>query len=250
MSSKRVVFFGATQGMGRALARRLALRGDRLFLLGRRQEDLEKSAADLEARAGRDDAAAGVALCDLGELESFEPALEAARAALGGVDVVVLTAGIFETQDAMEADPSKAKRLLDLDFTNSVLFCEHARKMLLEGGGGQLVVFSSVAGDRGRKPVVIYGAAKAGLSYYLEALDHKYRGQGLVTLDVKPGFVHTGMTAGLKAPPFAGQPDQVARDVEAAMEAGKAVIYTPLPWRFIMLIIRHLPRMLMRRLGF
>ena len=250
MSSKRVVFFGATQGMGRALARRLAVRGDRLFLLGRRQEDLEKSANDLVARAGREDATAGVALCDLGEPDSFEPALEAAREALGGVDIVVITAGIFETQDAMEADLAKAKRLLELDFTHTVLFCEIARKQLLADGGGQLVVFSSVAGDRGRKPVAIYGAAKAGLSRYLEALDHKFRGQGLITLDVKPGFVHTGMTAGLKAPPFAGQPDQVARDVEAAMESGKALIYTPLPWRFVMLIIRYLPRFLMRRLGF
>ncbi|MEM8995289.1 MAG: SDR family NAD(P)-dependent oxidoreductase [Acidobacteriota bacterium] len=250
MSSKRVVFFGATQGMGRALARRLAVRGDRLFLFGRGVEDLEKSAADLRARAGRDDAVLGHARCDLGRLEDFAPAFDAAHGALGGVDIVVVTAGIFETQDAMEADIDKAKRLLDLDFTHTVIFCEHARKRLLAGGGGSLVVFSSVAGDRGRKPVAIYGAAKAGLSRYLEALDHKFRGDGLHTLDVKPGFVHTGMTAGLKAPPFAGRPEQVAEDVERAIDAGKALIYTPLPWRFVMLVIRGIPRVVMRRLGF
>ncbi|MEM1180304.1 MAG: SDR family NAD(P)-dependent oxidoreductase [Acidobacteriota bacterium] len=251
MRSQRVVFFGATQGMGRAFARRLAVRGDRLFLLGRRAEDLDKAAADLRARAGRDDAVIGHSPCDLGSPKDFAPALQSARDALGGgFDVVVITAGIFETQDAMEADIDKAKRLLDLDFTHTVLFCEHARKHLLESGGGSLVVFSSVAGDRGRKPVAIYGAAKAGLSRYLEALDHKFRGEGLHTLDVKPGFVHTAMTAGLKAPPFAGRPEQVAEDVERALDAGKPLLYTPLPWRFVMLVIRFIPRVVMRRLGF
>ena len=71
-------------------------------------------------------------------------------------------------------------------------------------------MFSSVAGDRGRKPVILYGAAKAGLSAYLEGLDHKFRSPGLKTICVKPGFVRTGMTEGLPEPPFAADPDQVA----------------------------------------
>ena len=69
-----------------------------------------------------------------------------------------------------------------------------------------MCVFSSVAGDRGRKPVALYGSSKAGLSHYLESLDHKYRAAGLVTVCVKPGFVKTAMTQGLKPPPFAGDP--------------------------------------------
>ena len=87
------------------------------------------------------------------------------------------------------------------------MFCEEARRRLLARGGGTLCVFSSVAGERGRKPVVLYGAAKAGLTRYLEGLDHKFRAQGLRTICVKPGFVRTGMTEGLKTPPFAGEPD-------------------------------------------
>ncbi|MEM6794903.1 MAG: SDR family NAD(P)-dependent oxidoreductase [Acidobacteriota bacterium] len=247
---RRVAFLGATQGMGRALARRLAARGDRLFLLGRSTSDLERSAADLEARSPGENAVAGFAVCDLESVASFTPALDAAEAALGGLDAVIVTAGIFSTQEAMEADLTAAKRLLEVNFTHTVIFCEHARVRLLANGGGHLVVFSSVAGDRGRKPVAIYGAAKAGLSRYLEAMDHKWRRQGLLTLDVKPGFVKTGMTAGLKAPPFAGEPERVAADVVAAMDRGAALLYTPAPWRGIMLVIRWLPRFLMRRLGF
>ena len=110
--------------------------------------------------------------------------------------------------------------------------------------------FSSVAGDRGRKPVAIYGASKAGLSAYLEALDHKYESQGLTVVNVKPGFVKTSMTAGLKPPPFAGEPDQVARDVLRAIEDKRPVVYTPAAWALVMLIIRWLPRFVMRRIGF
>ena len=249
-NGRKVVFFGATKGMGRSLARVLAERGDELFLIGRDEEDLGRSARDLEVRAGRETGAFGCASADLAKPDSFAAALDAAEKALGALDVVVVTAGVFATQDAMEADPGRVKWLLDLDFTHTILFCEEARKRLLASGGGSLVVFSSVAGDRGRKPVAIYGAAKAGLSFYLESLDHKFRGDGLVTLDVKPGFVKTGMTAGLKPPPFAGDPDAVARQVAKAIERKKALIYTPFPWGWIMLVIKTLPRFVMRRIGF
>ena len=114
----------------------------------------------------------------------------------------------------------------------------HDRQPVLARGGGTLCVFSSVAGERGRKPVALYGAAKAGLSRYLEALDHRHHGDGLHVLTVKPGFVRTGMTAGLKAPPFAGDPEQVAADVLRAMTRRQPVVYTPRPWALVMLIIR------------
>ena len=98
--------------------------------------------------------------------------------------------------------------------------------------------------------MAIYGSAKAGLSVYLEALDHKYHAAGLNVLTVKPGFVKTGMTAGLKPPPFAGEPDQVARDVVRAMDQRRPVLYTPRIWAWVMLVIRFLPRFVMRKIGF
>jgi short-subunit dehydrogenase len=129
-------------------------------------------------------------------------------------------------------------------------FCEQARRVLLARGGGTLCVFSSVAGERGRKPVVLYGAAKAGLSRYLEGLDHRYRAQGLRTVCVKPGFVRTSMTDGLPAPPFAGEPEQVAPAVLRAIERGQPVVYVPGVWRWVMAAIRLLPRAVMRRVPF
>lgn len=244
------VILGGTKGMGRALARQLAARGDRLFLLGRDAEDLRASAADLETRGRQGGAKVGWALCDLADTATFAGALDQAEKELGALETVIVTAGIFATQDELEADINKAELLLRVDFTNTVIFCEHARKRLLARGGGTLCVFSSVAGDRGRKPVALYGAAKAGLSRYLEALDHKFRGQGLVTLDVKPGFVKTGMTAGLKPPPFAGEPEAVAARVIKAIDRREPLVYAPFPWRWVMLVIRMLPRFVMRRIGF
>ncbi len=244
----RVAFLGATKGMGRALARQSAERGDMISLLGRNQGDLERSAADLCIRG----AVSPIPCfsCDLEQTSTFTPALSAAREALGGLDAVVVTAGIFATQEELEADPALAERLLRINFSHTVIFCEAARRVLLDEGGGTLCVFSSVAGDRGRKPVIIYGAAKAGLTRYLEGLDHKYRADGLRVVTVKPGFVKTTMTAALSPPPFAGEPDAVAARVLSAMDRGAPVVYAPAPWRFIMAIIRALPRAIMRRVEF
>ena len=244
----RVVFLGATKGIGRALARQLAARGEQLFLLGRDPEELERSARDLEVRGAR--GTVGTAPCDLNQHGGFEPALQAAESALAGFDTVVVTGGLFAAQDTLEADTAFLEQMLDANFTGTLLFCEAARKRLLARGGGTLCVFSSVAGERGRKPVVLYGAAKAGLSAYLEGLDHKYRAAGLRTVCVKPGFVKTSMTEGLKPPPFAGEPEQVAGIVLRAIDRGTPVVYAPGIWALIMLVIRWLPRLVMRKIGF
>ena len=244
----RVAFLGATRGMGRALARLMAARGDALFLLGRDTAELERSARDLELRAGQ--GKVGCAECDLERPEGFAAALDAAESGLGGLDTVVVTAGMFAPQEKLEQDPGLLGRLLAVDFGHTVLFCEEARKRLLARGGGTLCVFSSVAGERGRKPVVLYGAAKAGLTRYLEGLDHKYRAQGLRCVCVKPGFVKTSMTDGMRPPPFAGEPEGVARVVLKAIDHGAPVVYAPPIWALVMLAIRWLPRAVMRRIQF
>jgi len=243
----KAVILGATKGMGRSLARAMAARGDELFLLGRDVADLERSAADLAADGARP---AGVARADLEDPSTFGAALDSAEATLGGIDTVVVTAALFTTQDKLEADPALCARLLTVDFTNTVLFCEEARKRLLARGGGTLCVFSSVAGERGRKPIFLYGAAKAGLSSYLEGLDHRFSGEGLRVVTVKPGFVRTASTHGLKEPPFAGNPDDVAKRVLGAMDRGAPVVYAPAAWGPIMATIRALPRAVMRRVAF
>lgn len=250
----QTIVLGGTKGIGRALARELAEAGGGVFLLGRDPGELTRSVEDLKARQPIDSAGnraqCGWAECDLEKPETFAPALKAAVESLGYLDTAVVTAGLFGTQDELEQDIERARRLLTVNFANTVIFCEHVRKLLLEQSGGTLCVLSSVAGDRGRKPVALYGASKAGLSHYLESLDHKYRAQGLRTVCIKPGFVKTGMTAGLKPPPFAGEPQAVARDIVRAIRRGTPQIYTPRMWGPVMSVIRRLPRAVMRRINF
>jgi decaprenylphospho-beta-D-erythro-pentofuranosid-2-ulose 2-reductase len=219
----KAVILGGTSGMGRALAQRLSERGDDVFLLGREADKVDRSAADLKARHPQQ-RVIGHALCDLERPSDFAPALDAADAALGGFDTVIVTAGLFATQDVLEADIELTTRLVTVNYAHTLVFCEHARKRLLARGGGSLVVFSSVAGDRGRKPVAIYGSSKAGISAYLEALDHKYHERG--------------------------EPDAVARQVLAAIDQRRPVVYAPGIWALVMFVIRHLPRSIMRRIGF
>lgn len=245
----KAVVFGGTTGIGRAIAQQLASRGDRVFLMGLDKDDLERSAADLKARHPQH-GEVGYAVCDLERPETFAPALDSADAALGDFDTVIVTAAMFASQEKLEADLELTRRLVTVNYANTVVFCEHVKRRLLARGGGRLTVFSSVAGDRGRKPVAIYGSSKAGVAIYLEALDHKYHEAGLSVLCVKPGFVRTGMTAGLKPPPFAGEPDQVAKDVIRAMDERKALLYTPGIWALVMFVIRCLPRFVMRKIGF
>jgi decaprenylphospho-beta-D-erythro-pentofuranosid-2-ulose 2-reductase len=245
----KVVLLGGTSGMGRAIGRQLSARGEEVFLLGIGPEDLEKSATDFSERGGGKHKV-GYAECDLERPETFQMALDQAHAKLGGYDTVIVTAGLFGTQERLEQDAEFTRRLLMVNFTNTVVFCELARKYLLARGGGTLCAFSSVAGDRGRKPVVLYGASKAGLSAYLEGLDHRYRAAGLRTLCVKPGFVRTSMTEGLKAPPFAGEPEGVAQQVITAIDRGTPVVYAPPIWAWVMRVIRSLPRFVMRKVQF
>lgn len=227
----------------------MAERGHTVCLLGRDVAELEASGEDIKIRAGNEQSVP-IVECDLLRPEGFADALAAASEKLGELDTVVVTAAMFATQDELEADTALARDLVTVNFANTIVFCEEARKRLLSSGGGTLCVVSSVAGERGRKPVIIYGASKAGLTAYLEGLDHKFRAQGLKTVCVKPGFVKTGMTAGIDPPPFAGEPEGVAKDILKGIEHGTPVVYTPGIWRYVMLVIRNLPRFVMRRISF
>lgn len=246
---KKVVLVGGTKGIGRAVARRLVARGDKVALLGRQADELTASAADLAARGGGGEAPVTVAM-DLARPETFDAALDEAARALGGFDTVLVTAGAFGTQDALEADAAARDRVLSTNFTHTIQFCEAARVRLLAGGGGTLCVLGSVAGDRARKPVVLYGATKAGVAYYMNGLDARYRAAGLNAVLVKPGFVRTGMTAGLPEPPFAADPDDVAPAIVRAIDRGTPQIYVPAIWWLVMAVIRRLPRGIMRRIKF
>ena len=133
---KRVAIVGGTKGIGRAVARVLAARGDRVALLGRDAADLAASAGDLAARApdgGIADARDRRCWTWPGRRRSTPRSTTAARQ-LGGFDTVVVTAGAFGTQEALEADAAARERVLSTNFTQTIQFCEAARVRLLAAG--------------------------------------------------------------------------------------------------------------------
>ena len=239
---------GATRGMGRAVARLLAERGDTVVLLGRDAAELAISARDLSARGARGIIATGH--LDLAEPSAFSAALDQADQAAGGLDMLVVTAGDFAAQEALARDPERLRRLLDVNFTATAVLCQLAAERFAARGGGTVCAFSSVAGDRARRSNYLYGASKAGLSAFLDGLGLAYGNRNVRVICARPGFVRTGMTAGLPVPPFAGEPDAVARVVLRALDRGAPVVYAPPIWRWVMLPIRLLPRALMRRIRF
>ena len=110
MQTRKIVILGGTRGMGRALGRAFAARGDRLALLGRNEDELQRSAADLEARGASGKVATG--LCDLERSEGFEDALDRVSEALGGFDTVIVTAGNQPWSDSRWVEAELIRDLL------------------------------------------------------------------------------------------------------------------------------------------
>ena len=248
-----VAIFGATSAIAERVARLYAQDGARLFLVGRDGERLEAIAADLGVRGATEVATFAA---DLNDEASLAAALGAYDAA-GGADVALIAFGTLGDQAASEADRAHARRELLTNFVSPVcLLTELANRFeargrggRVAGGGGVIAVITSVAGVRGRRSNYVYGAAKAGLSAFLEGLRHRLHGRGVAVLDVRPGFVDTPMTAHLpKGGPLWASPERVAADIHAAIAKRRAVLYTPWFWRWIMAVIRLLPRPLFHRL--
>jgi decaprenylphospho-beta-D-erythro-pentofuranosid-2-ulose 2-reductase len=242
-----VAVLGATSAIAEQVARRYAAQGARLFLAGRRPEALAGMARDLEIRGA---AAVSTHACDLASLAAQGELLAALGTAVGVPDLALIAWGTLTDQARAEADAAYAAAELERNFVApAALLLPLAAAMQAEGRG-VLAVISSVAGDRGRKSNFVYGSAKGGLQRFLEGLRHRLAGRGVVVLDIRPGFVDTPMTAHLaRGGPLWATPDQVAQDIVRAVERRRAVLYTPWFWRWIMLIVRSLPRAVLHRTG-
>ena len=171
------------------------------------------------------------------------------RARFGEPDEVIIAYGVLGDQAEAERDLAQARALIDSNFTSAALWMLALLKDQPAGRTLTIVGIGSVAGDRGRASNFIYGSAKAAFDRFLEGLAHKFDGSPVRIVRVKPGFVDTPMTAGIKkGGPLWATPDQIAADIERAVAKGRRVVYTPWFWWVIMMIIRHLPWFVFRRL--
>jgi decaprenylphospho-beta-D-erythro-pentofuranosid-2-ulose 2-reductase len=243
---KHVAIFGATSSVARALAAEFAREGYGLVLAGRDPYEVRAVAADLRLRTGVPTQAVPFEAL---EFESHARSWEEVRAAAGDeLAGVVICFGYLSGQAEAQKDPAEARRILDTNFTAAVSVLNLAANYFEARGSGFLCALSSVAGDRGRQSNYLYGAAKGGLSTYLEGLRNRLYRSGVAVITIKPGFLDTRMTYGRAGMVLVASPEQAAKSILAAIRKRKSVAYVPAFWRVIMFVIRAIPETIFKRM--
>ncbi len=244
-----VIIFGATSAIAEHVARKLIARGASVYCIGRSETRLETLLQDLKVRAGSGQRVEGCA-ADLLATENHEGLIAAAVEALGSVDGVLIAHGSLPKQSECEASFEQTRHEIQTNAISviSLLTLLGNRFELQERG--VIAVISSVAGDRGRKSNYVYGAAKGMVSIFMQGLRNRLYSKGVDVVTIKPGFVDTPMTAAFdKSGPLWAQPGQIATGIVTAMVRGKNDVYLPWFWQVIMLIIRHIPESVFKRLS-
>lgn len=246
---QRAILVGASDGMGAALARKLAGGGYSLALLARREEKLKNLCNEINTDSGETRALAYVH--DVARVDEVPTLLRKIVADLGGLDLIVFLAGANYPPGLNNFNFDGDRKMIEVNLVGAIAWLNPAAEMFQNAKAGQIVGVSSVAGDRGRAGNPGYNTSKAGLTTYLEALRNRVTRHGVNVLTIKPGFVKTDMLKTAQgATPFAIPPEKAADDIYKAIRGRKQTIYTPLIWRYIMLVIQHVPSVIFRRLSF
>ena len=248
-SPQSVLLLGGTSEIGLAILEALPPgRLNRLVLLGRDGDALSATAERLSGGAAHPPQVE-VVVCDAVDTAAHGKAIDAIFDA-GDIDMTVLAIGELGDQERSEADPQLAVELARSTFVGPMSLMLHTARRLRAQGHGSLVVLSSVAGRQARKANFVYGAAKAGLDLAALGLGDSLDGYGPHVLVVRPGFVHTRMTTGLKPAPFAVSPQDVAAAVMTGLRKQRSVVYSPPAVAAISAVLVVLPRAVLRRLPF
>jgi decaprenylphospho-beta-D-erythro-pentofuranosid-2-ulose 2-reductase len=243
---KKILIIGATSAIAEATARVWAARGDSLFLVGRRAERLQVIAADLRVRGAT---SVGCYTMDACDTPAHAAMLEAAVAALGGLDIALIAHGSLPDQKACQASVEQTLKEIDVNGLSVVALSTLIGEKFAAQRSGLLAVISSVAGDRGRQSNYVYGAAKGMVSLFLQGLRNRLFKLGVHVLTIKPGFVDSPMTAALPKGPLWAKPDIIAYGIVRAVDVRSDEVYLPGFWGVIMAIIRHIPERLFKRLS-
>ena len=242
---RNILVLGGTSEIGVAIARRLMAPGTAYVGLACRRPDSADMAVSSLARPG---VVVEALEFDATRLDAQAPLLDRVTATHGDLDVVVLAFGQLGDQASFDDDPQSAAALVNVNYTAAVAASLEVARRLRQQGHGSLVVLSSVAGERVRKANFVYGSSKAGLDGFAQGLGDSLEGSGARVLIVRPGFVHSAMTAGLKPAPFATTPDVVADAVVSGLRHGRRIVWAPGILRWIVMVLRHVPHPIWRRL--
>jgi len=244
--AQSVLVLGGGSEIAVATVRRLIRERCRTVVLaGRDPEALARPAKELEAAGAP---SVSVVPFDGLDFASHAGFVRDVFAEHGDFDLVVLAFGVLGDQDLAERDGAEARRIVESNFTGAVSVLVPVVDALRTQGHGTVVVLSSVAGERARRSNFVYGSSKAGLDAFCQGLGDSLLGSGVRIVIVRPGFVHTKMTAGMKPAPLSVTPEQVAEVIMDAVAQGRDQAWAPAPLRYIMSALRHIPRPIFRRL--
>ena len=242
MNESWVLLFGANSDIATATARHFAAKGYNIQLASRDIEELKKTASDISIRYDVDVKAFNFDATDYESHAEFYQALNEKP------DGVILAFGAMYDQEEAQKDFSITKQTIETNYVGAVSILEIVATAFETRQHGFIAAISSVAGDRGRKSNYIYGSSKAALSSYLQGLSHRLARSNVSVLTVKPGFVDTKMTDHLELPKLVtAQPKDVAKAIYNGVKKSKGTVYVKGVWRFIMLIIIHIPSFIFKK---
>jgi len=240
---KNILILGATSDMAQAIARKYAAEGWSLTLAARQADLLGPMASDLKVRADVPVQTLEFDAADFSHHRKIYESLETKP------DAVVACFGYMSDQEKVRSDEEDIRRTIDVNFTGMATILSIIADDFEQRGSGSIAAISSVAGDRGRQSNYIYGSAKAGLSAFLGGLRNRLAEKGVHVMTVKPGFARTKMTENMELPAaLTASPEQIADAIFQGLEKKKNVVYTLWMWRWIMLIIKHIPEFIFKKM--
>jgi len=242
--SESVLILGATSAIARATAAAFAARGDAVYLASRDLEALQRIASDIRLRY---DVAVHYGVFDAEDLASHEAFLQNVLTEMPNFSGVVLAFGYLGDQIAAR-DFKLGAKVIAANFTGAASILSDCANHFEPLQRGFIIGIASVAGDRGRQSNYVYGAAKGALALYLQGLRNRLYPSGVRVITVKPGFVDTAMTYGLPGLFLVASPQTIGERIVATLGKSADVVYLPWFWRYIMLIIKHVPEPIFKRM--
>jgi len=242
------VVVGASSGIGAAMAQKLAQEGCKVVLLARRKDRLDDVCQGINQEVGEPRAFAYPH--DVTDFQSIPALFQNLLQDFQAIDIFVYNSGVMYSVGLSEYNFEKDRHTVEVNLLGGMAWLGQAAVLFERMGSGHLVGISSVAGDRGRVANPPYHAAKAGMSTYLESLRNRLSRKGVHVLTVNPGYVETELLSGAKTPFPPSTPEQVAEAIYKAIRRRKQVLYTPWWWRWILLVVRHIPSFIFRRMSF
>jgi len=243
---RKIIIAGATSAIAEATCRLFAEQGDRLYLVGRRENKLKNISADLKIRgADRVD----YQVLDLSNSTEHQRLFKNAELAMEGVDMLFVAYGTLPDQKACDESLELAMQEFNTNCTSVLSLINRAANLFQKQKNGYIVVITSVAGDRGRKSNYLYGTAKGAVAIFLQGLRNRLYNSGVYVLTVKPGFVDTPMTKDFAKGILWASPQTVASKINKAINNKSDILYVPWYWQVIMLVIKIIPEKLFKKLN-